>query len=99
MRLGGEVDDDVDLLLRQHALDELEVADVALDEAHVEPIEVAPVAGVGEQVERHDVVVGVLLEPVADEVRADEAGGAGDEQPHRAYPALRRSGPRCSRDA
>ena len=82
MRLGREVDDDVDALLREHALDELEVADVALDEPHVEPVEVAPVAGVGEQVERDDVVVGMALEPAADEVRADEAGRAGDEEPH-----------------
>ena len=35
VRLGGEVDDHVDLLLREHALGELEVGDVALDEPHV----------------------------------------------------------------
>ena len=48
--------------------------------AHAGPLEVARIAGVREQVEGDDVVVGVLLEPPADEVRADEAGGAGDEQ-------------------
>ena len=42
------------------------------------------VPGVREQVERDDVVVGVLLSPVADEVRADEPGGAGDEDLHAA---------------
>ena len=46
MRLGREVDDDLDLLLGEHALDEIEVGDVALDEPHVEPFEVARIAGV-----------------------------------------------------
>ena len=45
-------------------------------------VEVGAVAGVGEQVERDDVVVRMALEPVADEVRADEPGAAGDEQAH-----------------
>src|SRR5262249_11693748 len=42
----------------------------------------APVARVREQVERNDKVFGMTCRPVADEVRADEAGRAGDEQPH-----------------
>ena len=46
------------------------------------PSRLRAVAGVGEQVERDDVVVRMALEPVADEVRADEAGRAGDEEPH-----------------
>ena len=56
--------------------------DVTLDEPHVEPVEVAPVAGVREQVERDHVVRRTALQPVAHEVRADEAGRAGDEEPH-----------------
>ena len=45
-------------------------------------VEVRPVAGVRQEVERDDRVVGVPLEPVVDEVGADEAGRAGDEDPH-----------------
>ena len=58
------------------------VADVAVDER--EPLvahhvgEVLDVAGVRERVERDDLVVGVRQQ-VADEVRGDEAGAAGDE--------------------
>src|SRR5581483_8449641 len=80
VRLGGEVDDDLDLLLGEQPLAQLEVADVALDEANVEPVEVAPVAGVREQVEDDDAIAGLPLEVAPDEVRADEAGGAGDEE-------------------
>ena len=65
---------------------ELAVADVALDEH--DPVldrrEVRPVARVGQEVVDDDVVVRVVLEPVVDEVRADEAGAAGDEKSHRA---------------
>ena len=61
--------------------DRLEIADVALDEG--DPVldvgQVGAVAGVGEHVEGDHVVVGVLLDPVADEVGADEAGTAGHE--------------------
>ena len=48
-------------------------------EPDAQPVEVARVAGVRQLVERHDVVVRMALEPPADEVRADEAGAAGDE--------------------
>ena len=82
--LGGEVDDDVDLVLGQGLGHHLEVADVALDEG--DPVldvgQVGPVAGVGEHVEGHDGVVGVVLHPVPDEVRADETGTAGHEESH-----------------
>ena len=62
----------------------VQVADVALDEG--DPVldvgQVGPVAGVGQHVEGHHRVLGVVLDPVPDEVRADEAGAAGDEQSH-----------------
>ena len=62
----------------------VEVADVALDED--DPVldvgQVGPVAGVGEHVVGDDMVVGVLLDPVADEVRPDEAGTPGHEKAH-----------------
>ncbi len=67
---------------RTISLDELRVADVAVDEG--EPLvpddvrEVVEVARVRERVERHD-LVRRRLQQVADEVRRDEAGPAGDE--------------------
>ena len=45
-------------------------------------VEVGPVAGVRQEVERDDRVVGMPLEPVVHEVGTDEAGRAGDEDPH-----------------
>ena len=61
------------------------VADVSLheDDPVLDGREALPVSGVGQQVVGDDVVVRVLLEPVVDEVRADEAGRAGDEKSHR----------------
>ena len=54
----------------------LVAAQLALDDLDVEPFEVRAVAR-GEVVEHADVVA--ALEQGADEVRADEAGAAGDE--------------------
>jgi hypothetical protein len=80
VRLGGRVHDHVHLA---HELrDEVGVADVAVHER--EPFvahhvgEVLEVARVGEGVERDDLVAGVRQQ-VADEVRRDEPGAAGDE--------------------
>ena len=62
--------------------DEVEVADVALDEnvarVALQGGEVLEVAGVGQRVEIDDRLIG-LGQPVEDEVAADEAGSAGDE--------------------
>ena len=85
VRLRREVDDDVDLVLPQGRLGELAVADVALDEDDplLDGREALAVPRVREQVVDDNVVVGMPLEPVVDEVRADEAGSAGDEEAHR----------------
>ena len=82
--LGGEVHHHVDGAVAQHPLDKVEVADVPLHEAHPlsDAVEVGLVAGVGEQVVGDDGVPRVGVEPVAHEVGADEAGGAGHEQVH-----------------
>ena len=80
VRLGGEVHDDVDTVLLQVAGDLVGVADVGLDERHpIEAVDVLPHPGVGQHVESDDVIVRVLVTPVADEVRADEPGRTGDE--------------------
>ena len=86
VRFGSEIDDGVDLVLPQRSLGELAVADVPLDED--DPVlhrrEALAVSSVREQVVDDDMVVGMPPEPVVDEVRADEAGSAGDEEAHRA---------------
>ena len=80
VRLGGCVDDHVDAL--DELGDEGGVANVAVDER--EPLvahhvgEVLEIAGVRERVERDHLVTGVRQQ-VADHVRGDEAGTAGDE--------------------
>jgi hypothetical protein len=84
VRLGGEVHHDVDAVLPQQRLDGRQVTDVAVDEgdplAHA--VQVGGVAGVRQRVQRDDAVGRVPAGPVVDEVRADEAGRAGDEQVH-----------------
>ena len=68
----------------EQPLTELEVADVPVDE--LDPVlhvgEAAAVAGIRQEVEDDDAVVGMAFEPVVDEVRADEAGAAGDDEEH-----------------
>src|SRR5665213_364017 len=82
--LGGEVNDDVDVVLGQRGRHGLEVADVPLYEG--DPVldvgQVGPVAGIGEDVVGHHDIVRVAVDPVADEVRADEPGAAGHEESH-----------------
>ena len=85
MRLGGEVHDHV--RTGDGRRDELGVADIAVDE-RVAPVlddvgERRRVARVGQRIEVDDLHVVGLLEHVADEVRPDEAGAAGDDEPHR----------------
>ena len=78
--LCGVVDDGVGP--RDQAVDERGVADVAHDELDAvrgQPRDVVGVAGVGQLVEHGDVDAGVLAHDVVDEVGADEAAAAGDD--------------------
>ena len=78
--LGGVVHDGVvagDQLIEQGG-----VADVAHDELHAvggQPGDVLGVAGVGQLVQDGDVDVGVVVDHVVDEVAADEAAAARDD--------------------
>ena len=82
--LGGEVDDGVDVVVCEQPVDQLGVADVAVHEAVVggvvDVFEVLQVTGVGERIQVDDAILRMGLEPVADEIGADEAGAAGDEE-------------------
>ena len=84
MRLRGEVDDGIDVA--DELLDQCAVTDVALRKAEVRAlrhrVEVADVACVGQLVEHHHAVLGVVGERLAYELTADEPGAAGDEQSH-----------------
>ena len=80
--LGREMDDGARPMGREKAVEQRPVADVAADEhmalVAVERRQVLGVAGVGEGVEvEHRLVAD--RQPIEDEVRADEAGAAGDE--------------------
>ena len=82
VRFGGKIDDGAGLVLGKQFGDEVEVADVALDEnvagIATQAGEILEVAGVGQRVEVDDRLVG-LRQPVEDEIAADETGTAGDE--------------------
>ena len=77
--LRGEVDDRVAAAGR--ARDVVGLGDVALEELDLLQRQVGAVAGIGELVEHDDLLAGG--EEALDEVRADEAGAAGDEDAHR----------------
>ncbi len=78
VRLGGEVDDRVAAACG--ALDVFRYRDVALHELELAERQVRLVPGVGQLVEDDDVLT-APQQPL-DEVRADEAGAAGDEHAH-----------------
>ena len=82
VRFGGKIDNGAGLVLGEQFGDEVEVADVTLDEGvarvSLERGEVFEVAGVGQRIEVDDGLVG-MGQPVEDEVAADEAGAACDE--------------------
>ena len=97
MRLGGEVD---------HRVAPRSIASATAAGSSIAPwtnscstsCEVLAPARVGELVE-HDDLVAVVAHAHAHEVRADEAGSAADQQPHRATTAfsleIGRAGPSC----
>jgi len=76
-----EVDDRVDLVIGNDRRDQIGIADIAFDEEHVvQPVEVVLVACIGQQVEDDDLVLGCDLAAIMDEVGANEARAAGDNQ-------------------
>ena len=85
MALGGEVHDGARPVLGEQPVEQRPVADVTLHEhmprVAAQRIEVVQVAGVGQRVEVDDGLV-ARCEPVENEVAADEAGAAGDEEGH-----------------
>src|SRR6185437_10892275 len=87
----------VDRLLSQQTLDGPSIADVASNEpqlrALLDRLETGEIAGVGQRIEHYHTLAGVGIQPIMDEVGANEAGAAGDEQPmHWESLSVRRAG-------
>ena len=77
--LGGEVDDG--LTAAAGSRDRGGVGDVPRDDLDVDPVEVPRIPGVRQLVEHDDLVT--RCDEALDEVAADEAAAAGDEEAHR----------------
>ena len=78
VRLGGEIDDRVGAVGR--ARDSVGVGDVALEEVVFDALEVGAIAGIRQLVEHCDMLA--LRGEALDELRADEARAARDENTH-----------------
>ena len=80
MRLGREVHDHVDVVVLERRDHRRPVTDVGLEEhdavAVLDVGQIRPIPGIREQIDGHDAIFGMGAAPVADEVRADEAGGS-----------------------
>ena len=78
------MEDDVDAL--RQAADEIAVADVALDELDgaVGPRPVEVLAAAADEVVEHHDLLGAAMHELVDDVRADGAAAAGDEDPAQA---------------
>ena len=83
--LGRKVDDRVDLLLPQRLLSQGTVADVTVheDDRIFDIGQIRPVAGIREHVIGDDVVLRMLFDPVADEIRPDKTGSSRHEKAHK----------------
>jgi hypothetical protein len=83
MRLRGKVHDGVDRLLTQQLLNQGRIADIAMNEAVLRSgfggLQMSPTTGAYQGIEHQQPVARVLRQPEMHEVRADEAGTAGDE--------------------
>ena len=89
--LRREVDDDVGMLLLEEFVDRLAIADVRLHEAEVGVIHHAPergqIARIGELIQTHDAIIGILFEDMENKIAADKPRPAGDEDGHCGFPS------------
>ena len=90
VRLGSEVDHGGWLMRSEHARHRDAIGDVAVHEDHARilqrPFEIEQVTRVGELVD-DDEPLRAVLERMADEIRADEAGATRDEEGAQSYTA------------
>ena len=93
MALGGEVDDGFDRVIAQRRLDDVGIADVAFDEGEaVDAFERREISGVGERIEHDQTVRAIGATATTNEVGADEAGAASDQEIHEVLICLRWEG-------
>jgi len=83
MRLGGKMDNRIDLLLGKNPLDQSSVTDISLDEAVtgiiLDPVQIFRIARVSQFVEVHQPGADIpSLEHQMHEIRADKAATAGN---------------------
>jgi hypothetical protein len=84
VRLGSEMHDGIDFLTTQQLLDQLAIANISADEAELGPahrrFEICRVACVRERIQDDQRIARMLPKPMVNEVGANEAGAAGDEE-------------------
>ena len=84
MAFGGQVQDPVQAVLGKQASDELCIADIPLDQGPMADTlaggQVGGIARIGEFVQDHNAVLGIMLHPVFHKVRTDKAGSSGDQK-------------------
>ena len=83
MRLGGQIEDAVDVELGQQAGGELLIGDISFHEREpgivVRANEIAAVASIGELVQDHETLEALDQQQLACHGRTDKAGAAGEE--------------------
>src|SRR5580704_6265840 len=89
MRLGREMQDDVGAANK--SVDDIGVEHIAVPEFETLVVEtvlgqVGDARGIGQRIEDDDLVAGIFLINVADEIAADEAGAASDQKRRHAFP-------------
>src|SRR5580700_1711763 len=84
MRFRRKVHNCIELFVAQQLLDERRIADVAVYEAKFRAssgrFQIRHIAGVGQGIQHHNPLPGMLSQPVMYKVRSDESGAAGDEE-------------------
>ena len=86
--LGGEIDDGEELVLAHQLVHEVGIGDVRVEELVALAVlggqagDVGDIARVGQRIHVGDEFRGVMFQDVADEVAADKAAAAGNEQSH-----------------
>ena len=83
MALCGKVDDVIEIVLCEQALDQLLIADIALHEdvagVALDVLQVFQIARIGQLIQVDQQDLRVLLEHIMHKVRANKAGAAGDQ--------------------
>jgi hypothetical protein len=84
MAFGSQVQNSVQTVLVKQASDEVCIADIPLDQGPIADTlagsQFGRIAGIGQFVQDHNAVLGIMLHPVFHQVRTDKAGSSGDQE-------------------